>query len=48
MQGINAIRLAPGGFAHAATKHGVIGLTRELANEGGPHRIRVNAKSAPA
>lgn len=45
MQGINAIRFAPGGFAHAATKHGVIGLTRELANEGGPHGIRVNAVS---
>jgi len=45
MQGINAIRHAPGGFAHAATKHGVIGLTRELAAEGGPHGIRVNAVS---
>ena len=45
MQGINAIRAAYGGFAHAATKHGVIGMTRELANEGGPVGIRVNAVS---
>ncbi|MER7164963.1 SDR family NAD(P)-dependent oxidoreductase [Micromonospora sp. NPDC000207] len=45
MQGISAIRSAPGGFAHAATKHGIIGMTRELANEGGPHGIRVNAVS---
>ena len=45
MQGINAIRPAGGGFAHAATKHGVIGMTRELANEGGPVGIRVNSVS---
>jgi NAD(P)-dependent dehydrogenase (short-subunit alcohol dehydrogenase family) len=45
MQGVAAIRLAPGGFAHAATKHGIIGMTRELANEGGPVGIRVNAIS---
>lgn len=45
MQGINSIRLIPGGFAHAATKHGVIGMTRELASEGGPVGIRVNAVS---
>ncbi len=45
MQGINAIRAAYGGFAHAATKHGVIGMTRELASEGGPVGIRVNAVS---
>ncbi|HYG95268.1 MAG TPA: SDR family oxidoreductase, partial [Nocardioides sp.] len=45
MQGINSIRSGPGGFAHAATKHGVIGMTRELANEGGPVGIRVNAIS---
>ena len=45
MQGISAIRFAPGGFAHAATKHGIVGMTRELALEGGPHGIRVNAIS---
>jgi NAD(P)-dependent dehydrogenase (short-subunit alcohol dehydrogenase family) len=45
MQGVAAIRLAPGGFAHAAMKHGIIGMTRELANEGGPLGIRVNAIS---
>lgn len=45
MCGISAIRPATGSFAHAATKHGVIGMTRELANEGGPHGIRVNSIS---
>ncbi|MBS1879489.1 MAG: SDR family oxidoreductase [Actinobacteria bacterium] len=45
MQGIISIRSAPGGFAHAATKHGVIGMTRELASEGGPDGIRVNSIS---
>lgn len=44
-QGINAVRSVPGGFAHAAAKHGVIGMTRELASEGGPHGIRVNTIS---
>jgi NAD(P)-dependent dehydrogenase (short-subunit alcohol dehydrogenase family) len=37
--------LAPGGFAHAATKGAVLGLTRELAVEGAPHGIRVNSIS---
>jgi meso-butanediol dehydrogenase / (S,S)-butanediol dehydrogenase / diacetyl reductase len=46
IQGINSMaRCAPGGFAHAATKHGVIGMTRELAGEGGPLGIRVNSVS---
>ncbi len=45
IQGINSLRLAAGGFAHGATKHGLIGMTRELANEGGPHGIRVNSIS---
>jgi meso-butanediol dehydrogenase / (S,S)-butanediol dehydrogenase / diacetyl reductase len=31
--------------AHVAAKGGVIALTRQLAFEGGPHRIRVNAIS---
>jgi NAD(P)-dependent dehydrogenase (short-subunit alcohol dehydrogenase family) len=44
-QGINALTGAPGGFAHAAAKHGLIGMTRELAAEGGPVGIRVNAIS---
>ncbi|HWT91695.1 MAG TPA: SDR family NAD(P)-dependent oxidoreductase [Solirubrobacteraceae bacterium] len=45
MQGMIAIRSARGGLAHAAAKHGVIGLTRALANDGGPVGIRVNAIS---
>jgi meso-butanediol dehydrogenase/(S,S)-butanediol dehydrogenase/diacetyl reductase len=45
VQGINALAGASGGFAHAATKHGLIGMTRELAAEGGPVGIRVNAIS---
>jgi len=36
---------SPGAFAHAATKGAVIALTRELALEGGPHRIRANSLS---
>jgi NAD(P)-dependent dehydrogenase (short-subunit alcohol dehydrogenase family) len=34
-----------GASAHAAGKGGVIALTRQLALEGGPHRIRVNSVS---
>lgn len=34
-----------GNFAHAATKGGVIGLTRQLAIEGAPFRIRANSIS---
>lgn len=41
MVGIAAI----GFFAHAATKGGVIALTRQLAAEGAPHRIRANSIS---
>ncbi|MDV7086989.1 SDR family oxidoreductase [Rhodococcus sp. IEGM 248] len=29
--------------SYAASKHGILGLTRALANEWAPHRIRVNA-----
>lgn len=45
IQGMIANRPTVGGFAHAATKGGLIGITRELANEGGPHGIRVNSVS---
>lgn len=34
-----------GDFAHAATKGGVIALTRQLAAEGAPHGIRANSIS---
>jgi len=34
-----------GGIAHAAAKGAVIAMTRQLATEGGPHRIRVNSIS---
>lgn len=34
-----------GDFAHAATKGGVIALTRQLAAEGGPYNIRANSIS---
>ena len=32
-----------GGAHYTASKHGVVGLTRAVAAEGGPHGIRVNA-----
>lgn len=35
--------LGRGNFVYSVTKHGVIGLTRELAIEWARHRIRVNA-----
>lgn len=35
----------PSAFAHAATKGGVIGLTRQLAIDGAPFGIRVNCVS---
>lgn len=37
--------LARGCLGHAATKGAVLGMTRELALEGAPHNIRVNAIS---
>ena len=38
----------PGSIAHATTKGAVIGMTRELALEGGPHHIRANSISPGA
>ncbi len=37
-------RVGEGDFAaYCAAKHGVVGLTRALADSEGPHGIRVNA-----
>jgi meso-butanediol dehydrogenase / (S,S)-butanediol dehydrogenase / diacetyl reductase len=48
ISGMSAVAGTPGSFAHAATKGAVIALTRELALEGGPDKIRVNAISPGA
>jgi NAD(P)-dependent dehydrogenase (short-subunit alcohol dehydrogenase family) len=48
ISGMSAVPGTPGSFAHAATKGAVIAMTRELALEGGPHNIRVNALSPGA
>ncbi len=48
ISGMSAVPGTPGSFAHAATKGAVIAMTRELALEGGPHKIRVNAISPGA
>ena len=45
ISGMSALPPTPGNFAHAATKGGVIAMTRELALEGGPHGIRANSIS---
>ena len=45
IQGVTCVQPTVGAFAHAACKAGVIGMTRELANEGAAHGIRVNAVS---
>jgi len=42
LSSINAIRTGPGLAAYAAAKHGVIGLTKTLAVELGPHQITAN------
>jgi len=42
---IHAEMTYPGMFPYAAAKSGLVGLTRSLALEMGPHRIRVNALS---
>jgi meso-butanediol dehydrogenase/(S,S)-butanediol dehydrogenase/diacetyl reductase len=39
------IGIANGGIAHAATKAGVIAMTRQMAIEGAPHGIRANSMS---
>jgi NAD(P)-dependent dehydrogenase (short-subunit alcohol dehydrogenase family) len=48
ISGMSAVPGTHGSFAHAATKGAVIAMTRELALEGGPHGIRVNALSPGA
>ncbi len=42
---VSAVPETPGSFAHAATKGGVLALTRVLAHEGGPYNIRANCLS---
>ena len=42
---IHATMTYPGFFPYAAAKSGLVGLTRSLALEMGPHNIRVNALS---
>ena len=42
---IHADMTYPGMFPYAAAKSGLVGLTRSLALEMGPHQIRVNALS---
>jgi len=48
ISGMRAMPETPGSVAHATTKGAVIGMTRELALEGGPHHIRANAISPGA
>jgi meso-butanediol dehydrogenase / (S,S)-butanediol dehydrogenase / diacetyl reductase len=43
--GVSALPQTPGSIAHATTKGAVIAMTRELALEGGPHKIRANTIS---
>jgi short-subunit dehydrogenase len=42
---VHADMTYPGMFPYAAAKSGLVGLTRSLALEVGPHQIRVNALS---
>lgn len=48
ISGVAAMPDTPGSIAHAATKGAVIAMTRELALEGGPHKIRANTISPGA
>lgn len=48
ISGMRAVLPTPGGVAHAATKGAVIAMTKQLALEGGPVGIRVNALSPGA
>jgi len=40
---VTAVRNVPGMGPYAATKHGIVALTRAAATEAGPHGIHVNA-----
>jgi NAD(P)-dependent dehydrogenase (short-subunit alcohol dehydrogenase family) len=42
---VHADHTFPGYFPYAAAKSGLVGLTRSLALEVGPHQVRVNALS---
>jgi NAD(P)-dependent dehydrogenase (short-subunit alcohol dehydrogenase family) len=44
VSGLIGYRVVPG-LAHSTAKAGILGMTRHLAMEGAPHRIRVNAVS---
>jgi NAD(P)-dependent dehydrogenase (short-subunit alcohol dehydrogenase family) len=48
ISGMRALKETPGSIAHATAKGAVIGMTRELALEGGPHGIRANSISPGA
>ena len=48
ISGMRSMPETPGSIAHATTKAAVIGMTRELALEGGPHHIRANSISPGA
>lgn len=45
ISGVSALAPSSGGVGHAATKGAVIAMTRQLAMEGGPVKIRVNTIS---
>jgi meso-butanediol dehydrogenase/(S,S)-butanediol dehydrogenase/diacetyl reductase len=45
ISGMTAVVPSSGGIGHAATKGAVIAMTRQMAHEGGPVGIRVNALS---